>query len=150
MADSPQDPPRHVGRVVRRVLLRRNIAIDAETAQLVAVAVQAVAPGRYALPAAAPGPACSCRRLRAAVLSLPSPDIFAERLYETALPQAGRLGGRVPGCLAWGSLPDTPPWPIPSQRGAAAGGYAVRRGRRPGGQRYWPLSRRPADGRAGR
>jgi hypothetical protein len=41
MADSPQDPPRHVGRVVRRVLLRRNIAIDAETAQLVAVAVQA-------------------------------------------------------------------------------------------------------------
>jgi hypothetical protein len=41
MADSPQDPPLHVGRVVRRVLLRRNIAIDAETAQLVAVAVQA-------------------------------------------------------------------------------------------------------------
>jgi hypothetical protein len=41
MAVSPQDPPRHVGRVVRRVLLRRNIAIDAETAQLVAVAVQA-------------------------------------------------------------------------------------------------------------
>ena len=41
MADSPQDPPRHAGRVVRRVLLRRNIAIDAETAQLVAVAVQA-------------------------------------------------------------------------------------------------------------
>ena len=41
MADSPQDPPRHAGRVVRRVLLRRNIAIDAETAQLVAAAVQA-------------------------------------------------------------------------------------------------------------
>jgi len=41
MADSPQDPPRHVGHVVRRVLLRRNIAIDAETAQLVAGAVQA-------------------------------------------------------------------------------------------------------------
>ena len=41
MADSPQDPSRHAGRVVRRVLLRRNIAIDAETAQLVAVAVQA-------------------------------------------------------------------------------------------------------------
>ena len=32
MADSPQDLPRHVGHVVRRVLLRRNIAIDAETA----------------------------------------------------------------------------------------------------------------------
>jgi hypothetical protein len=41
MADSPQDPPRHAGRVVRRILLRRNITIDAETAQLVAVAVQA-------------------------------------------------------------------------------------------------------------
>jgi hypothetical protein len=41
MADSPQDPPRHVGHVVRRVLLRRNIAIDAETVQLVAAAVQA-------------------------------------------------------------------------------------------------------------
>ena len=41
MADSPQDPPRHAGHVVRRVLLRRNIAIDAETAQLVADAVQA-------------------------------------------------------------------------------------------------------------
>ena len=40
MADSPQDPPRHVGHVVRRVLFRRNIAIDAETAQLVAAAVQ--------------------------------------------------------------------------------------------------------------
>ena len=40
MADSPQDPPRHVGHVVRRVLLRRNIAIDAETAQLLAAAVQ--------------------------------------------------------------------------------------------------------------
>ena len=42
MADSPQDPPRHVCHVVRRVLLRRNIAIDPETAQLVADAVQAV------------------------------------------------------------------------------------------------------------
>ena len=41
MADRPQDPPRHAGHVVRRVLLRRNIAVDAETAQLVAVAVQA-------------------------------------------------------------------------------------------------------------
>ncbi len=41
MAYSPQDPPRHAARVVRRVLLRRNIAIDAETAQLVADAVQA-------------------------------------------------------------------------------------------------------------
>jgi hypothetical protein len=30
----------HAGQVVRRVLLRRNIAIDPETAQLVAAAVQ--------------------------------------------------------------------------------------------------------------
>jgi len=42
MADRPQDAPRHAGQVVRRVLLRRNIAIDPETAQLVADAVQAV------------------------------------------------------------------------------------------------------------
>ena len=41
MAADPQDAPRHAGQVVRRVLLRRNIAIDAETAQLVAAAVQA-------------------------------------------------------------------------------------------------------------
>ncbi len=42
MADTPQDPPRHAGHVVRRVLLRSNVAIDPETAQLVADAVQAV------------------------------------------------------------------------------------------------------------
>jgi len=41
MADSPQDLPRHAGHVVRRVLLRRNIAIAPETAQLAAAAVQA-------------------------------------------------------------------------------------------------------------
>jgi len=41
MVAEPQDAPRHAGQVVRRVLLRRNIAIDAETAQLVAAAVQA-------------------------------------------------------------------------------------------------------------
>ena len=41
MAADPQDAPRHAGQVVRRVLLRRNIAVDAETAQLVATAVQA-------------------------------------------------------------------------------------------------------------
>ena len=40
-AADPQDAPRHAGQVVRRVLLRRNIVIDAETAQLVAAAVQA-------------------------------------------------------------------------------------------------------------
>ena len=40
MAAGAQDTPRHAGQVVRRVLLRRNIVIDAETA-LVAAAVQA-------------------------------------------------------------------------------------------------------------
>ena len=59
MADSPQDPPRHAGHVVRRVLLRRNSVIDAETAQLVAAAVQA------ALQAGA----SPRRRQRAAVLT---------------------------------------------------------------------------------
>ena len=49
MDADPQDAPRRAGLVVRRVLLRRNIVIDAETAQLVAAAVQA------ALQADAPG-----------------------------------------------------------------------------------------------
>ena len=61
MATDPQDPPRHAGQVVRRVLLRRNIAIDAETAQLVADAVQAALqtvhpPGRHAEARAGPLP----------------------------------------------------------------------------------------------
>jgi hypothetical protein len=42
----PHDAPPHAGQVVRRVLLRRNIVIDAETAQLVAAAVQADSPSR--------------------------------------------------------------------------------------------------------
>jgi len=41
MAADSQDATRHAGQVVRRVLLRRNIAVDAETAQLVVSAVQA-------------------------------------------------------------------------------------------------------------
>ena len=56
MAADPQDAPRHAGQVVRRVLLRRNIVIDAETAQLVADAVQAAPPARRALPATTPAP----------------------------------------------------------------------------------------------
>ena len=40
-AVGPQDALPRAGQVVRRVLLRRNIVIDAETAQLVADAVQA-------------------------------------------------------------------------------------------------------------
>ncbi len=41
MADGLQDTPRHAGHVIRPALLRRGIAIDAETAQLAAAAVQA-------------------------------------------------------------------------------------------------------------
>jgi hypothetical protein len=40
-ANGPRDALPHAGQVVRRVLLRRNIVIDADTAQLVAAAVQA-------------------------------------------------------------------------------------------------------------
>jgi hypothetical protein len=64
MAADPQDAPRHAGQVVRRVLLRRNIAVDAETAQLVADAVRPRSspprpPGRHAGAGAAPPPAAS-------------------------------------------------------------------------------------------
>ena len=41
MAADRQDASPHTGQIVRRVLLRRNVVIDAETAQLVAAAVQA-------------------------------------------------------------------------------------------------------------
>jgi hypothetical protein len=41
MAADLQDAARHAGHVVRRMLLRRNIAVDAETAQLAAAAGQA-------------------------------------------------------------------------------------------------------------
>ena len=55
MDANPQDAPGHAGQVIRRVLLRWNIAVDLETAQLVA-AVQGGTPRRHAFPAAAPGP----------------------------------------------------------------------------------------------
>jgi hypothetical protein len=45
MGADPQDPPRHAGQVVRRVLLRRDIAVDTDTAQL-AAAVQAGTPSQ--------------------------------------------------------------------------------------------------------
>ena len=66
MADDLQDAPRHAGQVVRRVLLRRNIAVDTETAQLVANAVQAAL--RAGAPARAPRrgprvPAVDCEPL---------------------------------------------------------------------------------------
>ena len=58
MADGLQDAPRHAGQVVRRVLLRRNIAIDPETAQLVAAAVQvALQAGASSRPPGSTGPA---------------------------------------------------------------------------------------------
>ena len=69
--DYPKDAPGHAGQVVRRVLLRRNIAIDAETAQLVADAVQAAlqpaAPSRphadaHAAPLSAASPPSAASR----------------------------------------------------------------------------------------
>jgi hypothetical protein len=67
MADS-QDVPRHAGQVVHRVLLRRNIAIDAETAQLVAAAVQAALQASAPCRPPPPTAARSRRPQRAAVL----------------------------------------------------------------------------------
>ncbi len=60
-AIGPHDVPPHAGQVIRRMLLRRNIVIDADTARLVAAAVQA------ALQAGAPSrPPRRCRRVPAA------------------------------------------------------------------------------------
>ena len=60
-AIGPHNPLPRAEQVVRRVLLRRNIVIDAETAQLVAAAVQA------ALQADTPSrPPRRCRRVPAA------------------------------------------------------------------------------------
>jgi hypothetical protein len=60
-AIGPHDASPHAGQVVRRVLLRRNIVIDAETARLVAAAVEA------ALQAGAPSrPPRQARRAPAA------------------------------------------------------------------------------------
>ena len=60
-----QDTPRHAGQVVRRVLLRQNIVIDAETAHLAAAAVQAaLQAGAPRLPRRRPGvPAGDCEPL---------------------------------------------------------------------------------------
>ena len=80
LAADQQDPSRHAGHVVRRVLLRRNIAIDAETAQLVAAAVQAAL--RTCAP---PG-----RRAGARVFPPPT----ASRCSDTASEQALRTGIR--------------------------------------------------------
>ena len=74
MADGLQDAPRHAGQVVRRVLLRRNIVIDAETAQLVAAAVQA------ALQADAPGCPADARVFPSATASRCSDLTSATRL----------------------------------------------------------------------
>ena len=65
MADSPQDRFPHAGQIVRRVLLRRNIAIDPETAQLVAAAVQtALQAGTPSRPPRRPRvPAADCEPL---------------------------------------------------------------------------------------
>jgi len=59
MAAGPQDAPRHAGHVVPACCSARNIAIDAETAQLAAAAVQAALqpapPAAHAIPPPAAG-----------------------------------------------------------------------------------------------
>jgi hypothetical protein len=67
MADGLQDAPRHAGQVVRRVLLRHNIAIDAETAQLAAPSRPRSAPVRP--PGRRAGVGMFPRRLRPSVLT---------------------------------------------------------------------------------
>ena len=66
MAADPQDAPRHAGQVVRRVLLRRNIAIDAEDSAACRQRRPGGTPARRALPATMPTPARPRRRQRAA------------------------------------------------------------------------------------
>ncbi len=67
MAADQQHVPRHAGQVIRPMLLRRNIVIDAEPRS------SSPQPSRrrskqIPLPAAAPRPTRSSRRLRAAAL----------------------------------------------------------------------------------
>ncbi len=63
-AIGPDDASRHAGQVVRRVLLRRNIVIDAETAQLVVAAVQAaLQAGAPSRPVGPRVPAAGCEPL---------------------------------------------------------------------------------------
>jgi hypothetical protein len=66
-ADPQQDTLRHAGRVICRVLLRRNIVIRRRD-RAARRRRPGGASGRCALLAAAPDPACSSCQLRAAVL----------------------------------------------------------------------------------
>jgi hypothetical protein len=56
MATATQDASCHAAQVVRRVLLRRNIAIDPRDRPARRSRRSGGAPGRRILPAAAPGP----------------------------------------------------------------------------------------------
>jgi hypothetical protein len=135
LAADPQDAPRHAGQVVRRVLLRRNIAIDAETAQLVVAAVQA------ALQAGAPSPpprrrrrvspanceplfwlrrgprmtsAGACMMSGPARIRTPNPltcSCFSRGpfLAYSGRPRGGSAGGAEAGILARGRQPGLPP-----------------------------------------
>ena len=70
MASDSHDAPRHAGQVVRSVLLRRNIATDAETAQLAGRRRPGRAPGQRPLRAWPPS-----RRLPSAgTASFPQAD----------------------------------------------------------------------------
>ena len=64
MAGGPQDATRHAGQVVRRVLLRRTIIIDAETAQAAAVQAALLGGGPSKPPRRRPRtPASDCEPL---------------------------------------------------------------------------------------
>jgi len=110
MADGLQDASRHAGQVVRRVLLRRNIAVDAETAQVVADAVQAAlqtsAPSRP--PRRGPrGPAADCEPLFWYGTGYPP----CLQLPDNREP--GRRGGVLAGGIPpwWAMLPDNTSYP---------------------------------------
>ena len=112
IAAGPQDAPRHAGQAARRVLLRRNTAIDAEPAQLVAAAVQVAlqsgAPQRRRRKAA-----CSSRQPRAAVLRWQRlPDSFGARDTSVNGTQPGVRPGNPPSrpCPP-GCQPGRVPWP---------------------------------------
>ena len=94
MAIGPRDAPRRPGHVVRRVLLRRNIAIDAETAQLAAAAVQAaLQPGTPSRPPRR-RPRVP-RRLRSAVLTgtgAPDSENREAAFWSELVPDRGARG----------------------------------------------------------
>jgi len=130
MADCPQDAPRHAGHVVRRVLLRRNIAVDPETAQLVADAVRAaLRTGPLSRPPRRGPrvPVAGCEPLFLSGVGYPPACL---RLPDNWAPgERRRSGVRAGGTLPWwASLPENPSYHATSCRRArqtGRGGPAI-------------------------